>query len=210
MTAQTQNRIRSERNPDLTRKRILEAAFQAIHRHGYQGTRLDDIIKATGLTKGALYHHFPNKQALGYAVVDEIVAGMIDEMWLAPLRETGDPLGTLVRTISQLEAAAGEQLITLGCPLNNLAQEMSALDEGFRQRLNQLFQRWQEGLRDALDRAVRLGQIPAQTDTSAAATFIVAALEGCIGMAKNAQDMHRLRVCTAGLVDYLRSLQGAH
>ena len=33
--------------------------------------RLDDVVAATGLTKGALYHHFPNKQALGYAVVDE-------------------------------------------------------------------------------------------------------------------------------------------
>jgi len=204
------NRMRGERNPDLTRKRILEAAFQAIYRNGFQGTRLDEIIKSTGLTKGALYHHFPNKQALGYAVVEEIVAGMIDELWLQPLRDTNDPLGTLVRTIDQLETRPGEQLITLGCPLNNLAQEMSALDEGFRQRLSRLFQRWQDGLQDALDRAARMGHIRPETDTGAAAAFIIAALEGCIGMAKNAQDMDRLKVCTAGLVDYLRALQRAH
>ena len=79
---------RIQRQPDQTRRRILEAAFKAMYRNGFQGMRLDEVIAATELTKGALYHHFPNKRALGYAVVDEILYGQVDENWLSPLRST--------------------------------------------------------------------------------------------------------------------------
>ena len=56
-----------------TRQEILESAFQEIHRNGFQAASLTSILERTGVTKGALYHHFPNKQALGYAVLEEVV-----------------------------------------------------------------------------------------------------------------------------------------
>jgi AcrR family transcriptional regulator len=126
------------RNPDQTRQRILTAAFMEMYRNGFQGMRLDEVIAATRLTKGALYHHFPNKRALGYAVVDELIIPTVEAVWLQPLKNSADPLSGLVNVIEQMPENEHKppEMIRYGCPLNNLAQEMSPLDEGFRQRLD--------------------------------------------------------------------------
>jgi len=129
---------RSGRNPDQTRQRILQAAFMEMYRSGFQGMRLDEVIAATQLTKGALYHHFPNKRALGYAVVDEMIIPTVDAVWLQPLKNAADPLQGLIDVIEQMPDNEHKppEMKRYGCPLNNLAQEMSPLDEGFRQRLD--------------------------------------------------------------------------
>jgi AcrR family transcriptional regulator len=178
-----------------------------MYRKGYQGMRLDDVLAATHLTKGALYHHFPNKQALGYAVVDEVIMATMEAVWLQPLKSASDPLEGLIAAIEQMPDAKPPEMIQYGCPLNNLAQEMSPLDEGFRQRLDHVFQVWQGVINDALERAKKHGQIREDVDCNETATFIMAALEGCIGIAKNAQSEERLHTCNRGLIQFLRSLQ---
>ena len=199
------NVARIERNPEATRKRILEAAFMEIYRKGFQGMRLDDVLNTTELTKGALYHHFPNKRALGYAVVDEVILPIMDEMWLEPLKKAQDPLQGLIDVVEQLPEMKPPEIIEYGCPLNNLAQEMSPLDEGFRQRLDYVFRLWHDVTEEALERAKHQGKIRESIDCDETATFIMAALEGCIGIAKNAQSIERLRACNRGLVDYVHS-----
>ncbi|MGD8672019.1 MAG: TetR family transcriptional regulator C-terminal domain-containing protein, partial [Thiogranum sp.] len=201
------NVTRIERNPDLTRQRILDAAFMEIYRNGFQGMRLDDVLVVTGLTKGALYHHFPNKRALGYAVVDEVILPTIEAMWLQPVKNAADPLQGLITVIEQLPDNKPPEVIQYGCPVNNLAQEMSPLDEGFRQRLDYIFRLWHDVTEQALERARQQGRIRDDVNCDETATFILAAVEGCIGIAKNAQSKERLRSCNRGLVGYLRSLQ---
>jgi len=203
----TENVTRIERNPDLTRTRILDAAFMEIYRNGFQGMRLDDVLVVTGLTKGALYHHFPNKRALGYAVVDEVILPTIEAMWLQPVKNAADPLQGLITVIEQLPDNKPPEVIQYGCPVNNLAQEMSPLDEGFRQRLDYIFRLWHDVTEQALERARQQGRIRDDVNCDESATFILAAVEGCIGIAKNAQSKERLRSCNRGLVGYLRSLQ---
>ena len=203
----SENVTRIERNPDFTRHRILEAAFMEIYRNGFQGMRLDEVLASTGLTKGALYHHFPNKRALGYAVVDEIILQTMDTMWLQPLKNAADPFQALVEVVEMLPDRKPPEMIEYGCPLNNLAQEMSPLDEGFRQRLDYVFRLWHDVTEETLERAKNQGKIREDIDCDGTATFIMAAMEGCIGIAKNAQSVDRLRQCIAGLVGYLRSLQ---
>ena len=85
----------TSRQPDITREKILDAAFQEIYRHGFQAASLSNILAKTGLTKGALYHHFPDKDRLGHAVIEEVVYEGLDAMVFAPLRESDDPLETL-------------------------------------------------------------------------------------------------------------------
>jgi AcrR family transcriptional regulator len=52
-----------------TRRRILEVAAQAFAEHGYAGTSLSDVLRASGLTKGGFYFHFPSKEALALATL---------------------------------------------------------------------------------------------------------------------------------------------
>ncbi len=202
---------RAERNADATRTRILEAAFREIYRKGFQGMRLDEVLQTTGLTKGALYHHFPNKLALGYAVVDEVIADAVEQIWLGKLHGSDDPVGAIIELVTEIANGCGPFDVTgMGCPLNNLAQEMSPLDEGFRTRIDSVFQTWTQCLVAALEQGKRAGTVKDTVVSERTATFIIAVIEGCIGMAKNAQSLERLQACTESLVDYLHSLRAPH
>ena len=92
-------RARRLRNPKHTRKRLLKAAFQEVYRSGFQSASLDAILAATGVTKGALYYHFEGKEALGLAVVEEVIAEQNRDKWLRPLRSGGEPIETLISIV---------------------------------------------------------------------------------------------------------------
>ena len=84
------------------------------------------------MTKGALYHHFDNKVAVGYAVVDEVVASLTRENRVRPLLNAKNSINTLIRIV-QVTSPKPENL-QCGCRLNDLSQEVSLLDAGFRKR----------------------------------------------------------------------------
>lgn len=198
----------TKKDPDATRQAMLLAAFDEIHRQGFQSASLSNILAATGLTKGALYHHFGNKQQLGYAVIDEIIRPEVIARWVEPIKQDGaDPIGTLRAVVIQAGESMSEEDILLGCPLNNLAQEMSPVDEGFRQRINALFDEWREAIASAFTRGKQSGHVRDDVDEASAASFIVASLEGCVGMAKNARSRQVLMKCGEGLLGYLESLR---
>lgn len=196
------------RNPDETRDCLLDAAMQEIHLHGFHGASLKRILEDTGFTKGALYHHFPTKQALGYAVVEERLTAFIREIWIEPLKAYKDPIEGLMQVTRQAREAMGEvTLLRLGCPLNNLAQEMSSTDEGFRQRIHDVYMLWHRSIVEALSRGQGAGIIRDDVDCDSAAMFIVASIEGAVGMAKNAQKADILTSCMRAAFEYLEHLR---
>ncbi len=194
------------RNPDATREAILDAAFQEIYRNGFQAASLSSILAKTSLTKGALYHHFPTKNDLGLAVIDEVVREGFDAMVFAPLRESAAPFDTLLDIIRRKGEWAEPEGVSLGCPLNNLMQEMSPLDPDFKRRLNGVLAQWQDAVTDALTRAQRQGRVRGAVDCRAAALFIVACWEGCSGVAKNLQSVKDFRLCMLQLEHYVAGL----
>jgi AcrR family transcriptional regulator len=201
------SRQSSSKAPDLTRQKLLEAAFAEIHRNGFQAASLAQILADTGLTKGALYHHFPDKQALGLTVVEEVVRPRLAAMMFEPLAETNAPLAAMRALLKAKAADPDPWVVTLGCPLNNLMQEMSPVDETFRLRLNALFRDWVDAVAAALKRGKRAGEVKKNVDAEATAFFIVSALEGCIGMSKNTQSVAAYRGCLMQLSRYLDSLK---
>ena len=195
--------------PDLTRQKMLEAAFAEIHRNGFQAASINQILADTGLTKGALYHHFPDKKALGLAVVDEVIRPMMVDMMLAPLMETERPLAALQSLLKAKAEIEDPYMVALGCPLNNLMQEMSPVDETFRVHLNALFQEWVDVVAAALKRGQQAGEVRPDVAADETAFFIVSALEGCIGMSKNTQSVAAFRGCLKQMSDYLETLKAA-
>ncbi len=196
-----------ERNPENTRLKILHAAFQEIHRNGYQGMRVDQVLKNTGLKKGALYHHFPSKQALGYAVLEELIERRISEQWIDPLQDFDDPLQGILTLFERLGDVWSDEFFFLGCPLNNLAQEMSPIDEGFRERIQNFFEKWRQAIVDALKKGQQRGVVDATINVEESALFIIAAVEGTLGMTKNRRDKEVYRCCVGELGRYLDTLQ---
>src|SRR5579862_1079226 len=90
------------RNPGRTRELLLRAAAREIYRSGFQSASLDTILASAGVTKGALYHHFKNKEALGYAVVEEIISTDVRGTWVLPLQSVKDPIDTLIGIVRHI------------------------------------------------------------------------------------------------------------
>ena len=190
-----------------TRGQILMAAFDEIYQRGFQAASLNNILKKTNITKGALYHHFKNKMELGYAVVDEVIYITLKANWIEPLLETDDPIPTIQQILHQLGQQMTEEDVRLGCPLNNLAQEMSPIDEGFRDRIKAVYTEWQEAVENACERGKLAGNIRQEADTKQLGVLFVATLEGCLGLAKSTQSLDVLMQCGHGLIEQLELLK---
>ncbi|MEM9191700.1 MAG: TetR family transcriptional regulator [Myxococcota bacterium] len=195
------------------RAALLEAALQQFHLRGFQGTGLNDIMAGAGVTKGSLYHHFSSKTELGYAVLDEIVGPWAIAHWVEPLKESESAVDGVLRVLHTTTTTdlqpIGSYSVTLerGCMLLNLSQEMSPLDSGFRTRIKAIFDTWRRTIALMLARDQGAGRVRGDIDPEAAATFIVASLEGALSLTKNAQDQGLLEQCTQELGRYVTSLR---
>jgi AcrR family transcriptional regulator len=193
------------RDPERTRERLLQAAFREIHRSGFQSAGIDTILAATDVTKGALYHHFDSKEALGYAIVEEIIAKLVRDRWLHPLLSDGQPIDILIGIVRRTPVLPKD--VRAGCPLLNLAQEMSPLDEEFRKRLERIFLAWQEGVATLLRKGQAQGTVRRDLNPDEAASFLIAMVEGYASLAKNAQDAKVWEVGIRNIVGWLKSLR---
>jgi len=198
---------RRGRDPDVTRDKLLKAAFEEIYRRGFQAASLDTILAKAGVTKGALYHHFPDKAALGYAVVDEVVKGLLLERWGVLEPTTGDPVTALQQILRGRVANLTTREVELGCPLNNLAQEMSPLDQRFRKGVKATFDIWTGAVAKDLLHGQAEGTVRRDVDARKVAAFVVASIEGSFGLAKGAQSATMLRSNLEVLSSFLESLR---
>jgi TetR/AcrR family transcriptional repressor of nem operon len=193
------------RNPPRTRTRLLEAAFREMYQSGFRGTDLDTILRTAGVTKGAMYHHFENKEALGYAVVEEIIAGMTRAKWLWPLQNAANPIDTLIAIIRSTSLRPSD--LRCGCPLNNLSQEMAPLDEGFRRRTAKVFGDWQGAIATALRNGKKRKLVRSGVKPEEMASFLLATYEGYISLAKSHQDAATLEAGQKEMIRFLASLR---
>jgi TetR/AcrR family transcriptional regulator, transcriptional repressor for nem operon len=186
---------------------LLNAAFKEMHRSGFRSADLDAILAKAGVTKGALYYHFDDKEALGYAVVDEVIMSITREKWVRPLQNAINPIDTLV-SIVQSTSLKPENL-QRGCPLNNLSQEMSPLDAGFRKRTAKVFREWHDAIAIALRGGQKRGEVRSDVNANETATFLIAAYEGYISLTKNSQDARMLRSGKRSVIRHLEALRPA-
>ncbi len=214
-----------KRNPDATRENLLHAAAGEILKHGYHAAGLDTILKRAGVTKGALYHHFSSKKELALAAIDEVYGPQMLERWVSLLDGTEDPLEAVSECLDlmcnctcgcgsstadcdcQSEHSEMDDLLECGCPLNNLAQEMSSVDEDFRRKIDGLFGEWRQSLAAALVRGIENGTVTPDIDPADVGWFLLTTIEGAIGLAKNNQSDAPLQASRNGLMRYLNSLR---
>jgi AcrR family transcriptional regulator len=170
-----------------TRKLILEKIYEAIRRVGYHGLRTDKVIEELTITKGAFYHYFSDKQSVGYAVVDEIIGPQQIEIWQSGLEKTTNALDAICNVIQSLMRCTCKGEVSLGCPLNNLSQEMSYIDEGFRSRFEQIIQT-QIGLISNKLNEDKIGHKLDEAEFEPFARFILSSIEGSYSIAKILKD----------------------
>ena len=199
---------KTETKAEGTRQKILAAAFAEFYKNGFQGGSLNHIVEMSGATKGALFHHFAGKQELGYAVVDEIIGPILKERWLDPIAGSTNPIADLKKAFRQFvkqDIETGSWL--QGCPLNNLAQEMSPLDEGFRNRIDKLYDTWRKGFAAALASGIKAGKVRSDISPRDVAALVIAAQMGIWGTGKSSQSKELMTQAGEALCQYLDNLK---
>lgn len=196
------------RDPESTRAELIEAAFDEMHVNGFQATGLGQILDRTGVTKGALYHHFSNKQELGLAVLEEVVRPMIMQQFEG-IDQTDDPIPVIIAAMYRAMEEHSGELLHRGCPLNNLTQEMSDVDEEFRLRIEEILRMWHEMIARGIQRGIDAGTVRADVDASGVAAFLIATWEGMAGLGKGTRDMELLVRGGKVAEAFMRSLRPA-
>ncbi|UVK37584.1 TetR/AcrR family transcriptional regulator [Mesorhizobium sp. AR10] len=186
------------------RKKVLDVAEESFQARGYHASSLGDLMTAADVTGGALHHHFPTKKALALAVIEERVAAAVEETWIAPVLAAGSAREGVRSVFDAVAAELEQQGFVRGCPLNNLAHELSLADPDFRLALAGIFSGWREVIADKIRADQQAGR-ERDTDPDRFAALAVATYSGAMSMAKTAQDAGALRDCLEELERVTRS-----
>jgi AcrR family transcriptional regulator len=150
-----------------TRARILEAAVNVFSRKGYHDTRVDEIVEESDTSKGAVYFHFPSKEQIFLALVDEF-AGLLEQKLLSTIAEQGDG-------VAGVDAALRVGLDTFA-KYRSLAKifliQAVGLGSAFEEKRLQILDRFANVIQQYLDRAVADGDIPPIATRTAAYAWI--------------------------------------
>lgn len=190
-------------DPVGVRARVLDAAADLFQARGYHGTAMVDVMKGAGVSAGAMHHHYPSKKALALAVIRERVAPAVRDTWIEPVKAAASAFEGVKAVMDAIHADLSGRPGVNGCPLNNLALELSLVDQDFRAEIALVFADWQSAIaaRIAADQA--RGRGPAGSDADQIAALIVAGYSGAMAMAKARQDPEPLRVCGEELLRVL-------
>ncbi|MER8790519.1 TetR/AcrR family transcriptional regulator [Mesorhizobium sp. M0983] len=180
------------------RKKVLDVAEEAFQARGYHASSMGDLMATAGVTGGALHHHFATKKALALAVIEERVAAAVEETWIAPVRRAGSAREGVRAVFAAVAAELERQGFVRGCPLNNLAHELSLADPDFRIALAGIFSTWRQAIADKISADQQAGR-ELGTDPQRFAALAVASYSGAMSMAKTAQDASVLRDCLMAL-----------
>lgn len=194
-----------------TREAILTAATRLMGVHGYRNTSLDDVLRDSGVGKGNFYYHFRSKEELGFAILDQFIEGFLDRTLRPCFSDDGGRALQQIRCfVDRVLSVQRERNGVGGCPLGNLAAELSDLHEGFRSRLDGVFSTWRQRLTRALCEAQASGDVRADCRPESVASFLVAALEGAMLMAKLTRDIGVMEQCVGEMKRYLGMYEVDH
>lgn len=194
------------RDPDRTRNNILTEASQIFHQKGYNCTSLSDILAAAHVSKGALYHHFSNKEELLFAVVEEVYQEHFLADWRKVL-EADDPVEAMALVVESKSKNDTTEAMCSGCPIYNIAGELSALNDGLRTRVDTIFRNLYEIIRGSFELAQQSNLIDDSVDCERVSLLVLSSLNGMPQLIKSCLDRNMFRQLNFALADYIRSFK---
>jgi AcrR family transcriptional regulator len=153
--------------------------------------------------RGAFSHHFATKKDLGLAVIRDRVRNAVESTWILPVLAAHTAAGGIEQVFEAIASDVEKSGSVSGCPLNNLALELSSQDADFRQQLDEIFLLWRDAISDKLKADLAVGR-SRFSDPDAMATFVVATYSGAMAMAKASQSVQPLRACLRIVLDVIR------
>lgn len=185
------------KNTSDTYSRIVESAQKLIHASSYSDIGVAAICKKANVQKGSFYHFFSSKQELTLAVIEKNNADLKEKIITEAFNSSLTPIKRLQRFLD----LAVERQINIhqetgqvyGCPIGNLATEMSTQDEGLRSKLDQSFNALLRVFKRTLQEAITNKEIEGVNDVERTAHAMLAYFEGVLLLAKTQNDPSLLK-----------------
>lgn len=165
-----------------TRERVLDAAMGLFHRNGYTATGVSAILAEAGIHSGSLYHFFPTKEDLLLALLERYQE-LLWPMVVQPVFDrVDDPIERVFGILEGYRRMLVATGCSLGCPIGNLALELSDTHPAVREKIAANFEGWRRAVRSTLEDAAP--RLPPRTDVDRLATFVLTVMEGGVMQAK--------------------------
>jgi len=187
-----------------TRERIIESARGLIFQQGYSATGIAQILKESGANSGSLYHFFPTKEDLLAAVLERYKS-MLEPQVLAPAFErVSDPVERLFAVLDGYRRLLQMTDFHLGCPIGNLALEVSNSHPQVRRLIVENFEAWANAIRSLIEEAK--GRLPDDIDPEHLARHVLAVMEGAVMLARAYHSFEPFDQAVNHLRDYFDRL----
>ncbi|HVT61686.1 MAG TPA: TetR/AcrR family transcriptional regulator [Thermoanaerobaculia bacterium] len=187
------------------RERLIAAAARLFHEQGYHATGVATILREAGVLSGSMYHHFAGKDELLVAVLDRYQRLLRPEVMDRAEAAEEEPLErvfALLGLYRQGLAAAGG---SLGCPIGNLALEVSDGHPEARALVDANFRAWAEHVQGWLLAAA--DRLPAGADLATLSQFVLTVMEGAVMQVRARKSLEPFDAAVAELRRYFQLLQ---
>jgi len=166
-----------------TREKLLQATFEELYQHGYHGASLQQILKKAGnVNKGSMYHFFKSKKDMTLAVIDEIITPNLTNKFTPLALVEKNVMNTFFDSLQECGFD-----FNIGCPMNNLIQELSPIDEDFKQALEKTYARYEFLLEEIVKQAIKKDGLNVENSKNFA-SFLLVCIDGGLGASKKAQN----------------------
>lgn len=187
-----------------TRERIIDRAMDLFVYQGYAATGLAQIAKESGAHGGSVYHFFPTKEDLLRAVLERRKELLFPEV-LAPIwKKIDDPVERIFALMDGYRRMLRMSEFSHGCPIGNLALEISESHPAARRLLAENFDNWlhfvEQCISDARDR------LPPDVEPRTLAIFVLTTMEGAVMLARTYRSFQAYDAAIATLRDHFDRL----
>lgn len=189
-----------------TRQFIIECAAPIFNKKGYAGTSLQDLLQATGLSKGALYGNFANKDEIALAVFDYNFNFIKKSL----IQRTAQTDSTVEKFLAMLQFYRKEWTNLVangGCPLLNAAVEADDNLPMLQARVHESFQYWQRSLEKLMLQGMLQGELRTDLNPSQQAVLIMSLLEGGILIAKATSQSQAFDTCLQAIEGLIQNMK---
>ena len=188
-----------------TREKLVEAAVHSIRERGYAATRVEDICTATAVTKGAFFHHFESKEALGLAAIGHFAERAASMFAEARYRKHADPRARVLGYVDERMRMLDGALSEVTCLLGTLIQEVYTTHPDLRAAAARQLEAGANELAVDLAAAKKLYAPRARWTPESLAQFVEATIQGAFVVAKATQSTATAADCLHHLRRYLET-----
>ena len=182
----------------------MEAARDLFFRQGYVATGVAQILKASNANSGSLYHFFPSKDDLLVAVLEKYQALLEPRVLKPAFDRVEDPIERLFAVLDGYRLLLEATNFELGCPIGNLALEVSNSQPAARRLIINNFKAWCNAIRRLIEDAA--DRLPRDVEPAGLATHVLATMEGSVMLARAYRSFEPFDQAINQLKDYIGRL----